>query len=101
MLKFAASFGCISDMLYIAMFHYKTLRYREAWAVIEKTKVKLAPPFLIVRENVDSKRYTEAVGGQSLCTKMKHAVAMDIRLNTEICYINELIQNNSPADIAE
>lgn len=78
-------------MLYIAMYFYKTHRYRKALSVIEKTKVKLAQPFLIVRENVDSERYTEAVGGRSLCTKMKHAVAMDIRLKTEICYINELM----------
>lgn len=91
MLKFAASFGCISDMLYIAVYYYKTLRFREALSVIETTKIKLAQPFLIVRENVDSERYTEAVGGQSLSTKMRHAVAMDIRLNTEICYINELM----------
>ncbi|XP_061185637.1 uncharacterized protein LOC133193700 [Saccostrea echinata] len=44
MLKLAAKFGCISDMLYIAMFYYKTLRYKEALLAIEMTKVKLAKP---------------------------------------------------------
>lgn len=47
MLKLAARFGCISDMLYIAIYYYKTLRYREALSVIKTTKVKLAQPYLM------------------------------------------------------
>ncbi|XP_052697449.1 uncharacterized protein LOC128175678 [Crassostrea angulata] len=104
MLKLAAKFGCISDMLLIAMYYYKTLRYREALSVIELTKVKLAQPYLMYNGRVDRERYTEAVGGQSWSTKMRQAVAQDIILNNEICYISELIpeqqsglQNGAPA----
>ncbi|XP_062582900.1 uncharacterized protein LOC134244665 [Saccostrea cucullata] len=39
MLKMAAKFGCISAKLYLAMYHYRTCRYREALSVIERTKV--------------------------------------------------------------
>ncbi|XP_034314230.2 uncharacterized protein [Magallana gigas] len=91
MLKLAAKFGYVSDMLYIAMYYYKTLRYREALFVIEMTKVKLAQPYLMYKRRVDRERYTEAVGGQSWSTKMRQAVARDIRLDNKICYINELI----------
>ena len=42
MLKLAAKFGSVSDLLYIAMYNYKTFRYREALPVLEMTKVKLA-----------------------------------------------------------
>uniref|UniRef100_K1R8S8 Uncharacterized protein n=1 Tax=Magallana gigas TaxID=29159 RepID=K1R8S8_MAGGI len=93
MLKLAAKFGCISDMLYIAMYYYKTLRYREALSIIEMTKVKLARPYLILvyRGHVDRERYTEAVGGQSCSTKMRQAVAMNITLCNGICYISELL----------
>ncbi|XP_065925782.1 uncharacterized protein [Magallana gigas] len=91
MLKLAAKFGCVSDMLYIAMYYYKTLRYREALFVIEMTKVKLAQPYLMYNKHVDRERYTEAVGGQSWSTKMRQAVAQDIRLDNRICYISELI----------
>ncbi|XP_052696819.1 uncharacterized protein LOC128175325 [Crassostrea angulata] len=104
MLKLAAKFGCVSDMLYIAMYYYKTLRYREALSVIEMTKVKLAQPYLMYNRHVDRERYTEAVGGHSWSTKMRQAVAMAISLHNEICYINELIpeqqssrQNGGPA----
>ena len=37
-------------------------------------------------------RYIEAVGGQSWPSKMRHAVAYDIMLNNQICYFNELTQ---------
>nr|XP_022287810.1 uncharacterized protein LOC111100341 [Crassostrea virginica] len=101
MLKLAAKFGCISDMMYIAMFYCKTFRYREALCITEMIKVKLAQPGLMYRIHIDPDGYTEAVGGQSWSTKIKQAVACDIRLNNYTCYINELtleqqsaIQNN-------
>ncbi|XP_065943972.1 cyclic GMP-AMP synthase-like receptor 2 isoform X2 [Magallana gigas] len=98
MLKLAAKFGCISDMLYIAMYYYKTLRYREALSVVEMTKVKLAQPYLMyIYMYVDRERYTEAVGGQSWSTKIRQAVAHDIRLHNKKCYINELLPEQQSA----
>ncbi|XP_011455268.3 uncharacterized protein [Magallana gigas] len=91
MLKLAAKFGYVSDMLYIAMYYYKTLRYREALSVIEMTKVKLAQPYLMYHRHRDRERYTEAVGGQSWSTKMRQAVAGNINLVNKLCYINELL----------
>nr|XP_022298632.1 uncharacterized protein LOC111107640 [Crassostrea virginica] len=90
MLKLAAKFGYVSDLLYIVMYFYKTFRHREALSVIEMTKVKLAQPGLMYWRHVDPERYTEAVGGRSWSYKMRHAVAYDIKLDNNICYINEL-----------
>ncbi|XP_052687364.1 uncharacterized protein LOC128166285 [Crassostrea angulata] len=91
MLKLAATFGFLSDMLYIAMYYYKTLRYREAISVIEMSKVKLAQPYVMSMSHEDIERYTEAVGGQSWSTKLRLAVAFDIELSTAICFISEII----------
>ncbi|XP_078340026.1 uncharacterized protein LOC111109049 [Crassostrea virginica] len=90
MLKLAAKFGFVSDLLYIAMYFYKTFRHREALSVIEMTKVKLAQPGLMYWRHVDPERYTEAVGGRSWSYKMRHAVACNINLYNDMCYINEL-----------
>ncbi|XP_078321060.1 uncharacterized protein LOC111100341 [Crassostrea virginica] len=90
MLKLAAKFWCISDMMYIAMFYCKTFRYREALCITEMINVKLAQSGLMYRGHVDPERYTEAVGGQSWSTKMRQAVAHEIKLNTHTCYIKEL-----------
>ena len=97
MLKLAAKFGFISDMVYIAMYHYKMSRYREALSVIELTKVKLAQPGLMYRKNVDPERYIEAVGGRSWSYKMRQARAHDITLYIHMCYINELISEQQSA----
>jgi hypothetical protein len=89
-LKLTAKFGCISDRLFLAMYFYKTLRYTEALSVIEMTKVNLDQPCVMCSGGVYRERYTEAVGGQSWSTKLRHAVAWDIRLYNKIIYINEL-----------
>nr|XP_022346221.1 uncharacterized protein LOC111138501 isoform X2 [Crassostrea virginica] len=90
MLKLAAKFGFVSDLLYIAMYFYRTFRHREALSVIEMTKVKLTQPGLMYWIHVDPERYTEAVGGRSWSYKMRHAVVCDIKLHNNICYIHEL-----------
>ncbi|XP_062578691.1 uncharacterized protein LOC134240631 [Saccostrea cucullata] len=95
MLKLAAKFGCISDLLYIAMFNYKILRYNEALSVIEMAKVKLAQPYVmyILNKDINAKMYIlrETIWRQSWSTKMKHAVAYDIEFENAIFYINELV----------
>ncbi|XP_061165979.1 uncharacterized protein LOC133174891 [Saccostrea echinata] len=97
MLKLAAKFACITDMLYIAMYYYKTLRYMEALSIIEMIKVKLASQYVMHRSNVDTEMYTEALGGQSWSKKMRQAVAWDIGLDIEIHYISELIPEQQSA----
>ncbi|XP_078322235.1 uncharacterized protein LOC144621996 [Crassostrea virginica] len=96
MLKLAAKFGCISDMMYIAMFYYKTFTYKKALYITEMIKVKLAQPGLMYKNHVDPERYTEAVGGQSWSTKMRQAVSDDIRLNASTI-INELTPEHHSA----
>nr|XP_011437655.2 uncharacterized protein LOC105335482 [Crassostrea gigas]XP_034322890.1 uncharacterized protein LOC105335482 [Crassostrea gigas]XP_034322891.1 uncharacterized protein LOC105335482 [Crassostrea gigas] len=90
LLKLATKCGIINGMLYIAMYYYKTCRYREALSVIEMTKGKLSQPCLMYKRHVDLDSYTEAVGGKPLSIKMRQALLWDIQLSNEICYISEL-----------
>lgn len=54
MLKLSAKFGSISDMLYVAMFYYKTIRTRKALNVLEITKTELVRPFfMIIAKQID------------------------------------------------
>ncbi|XP_052700393.1 uncharacterized protein LOC128177636 [Crassostrea angulata] len=96
-LKLSAKFGYVSDTLYIAMFYYKTLRYRETVTVIEKTKVKFAQPHLAYRR-IHTERYNEAVGGLPWSTKIRLAIANNIRLANYIFYIPELIPEQKSSD---
>ncbi|XP_062592779.1 uncharacterized protein LOC134254252 [Saccostrea cucullata] len=95
MLKLAAKFGCISDMLFIAMFYYNTLRYKEAISVLEMTKVKLAQPYVMYIHhssyNAVWYMFHQSLGGQSWSTNMRHDVTCDNELDNHVCYINELV----------
>ncbi|XP_062580646.1 uncharacterized protein LOC134242565 [Saccostrea cucullata] len=90
MLRLVAKFGFISNMLYVAMYYYKTFRYLQALTVIEATKAKLGQPYSVNMRYVYPQRYSEAVERLSLSTKMRK-VAWDIRLNNLMYYINELV----------
>lgn len=46
-MKLVAKFGCVSDILYIAMYYYKTFKYRETLSVLAIAKTKLAQPYLV------------------------------------------------------
>ncbi|XP_061167202.1 uncharacterized protein LOC133176047 [Saccostrea echinata] len=93
MLKLTSKFGFISDMLYFAIFYYKTFRWIEALSVLEITKGRLAQPYLMYDNNVNKERYIEAVGGLSWSTKIRKALAKDVTLHNDIIniYINELV----------
>ena len=90
MLNLAAKFGCPTDLLYIAMYYYKTLRYKEALHVAEVTYEKtvhrqrrgVCPDYQLI--------YREVLGGQSWTFKMKHTVWKKIVLHTKITYLDEL-----------
>ena len=92
MLKLAAKFGFVSDLLFLAMYYYKVRRYREAMSVIEITKVKLAQPGLMYNRHVDPERYAETVGGLPWSSKMRKAVAYTctFKLYNITSFINEI-----------
>ncbi|XP_062568673.1 uncharacterized protein LOC134230835 [Saccostrea cucullata] len=95
MLRLAAKLGCISDMLYIAMYYYQTSRYKKSLSIIEMTKVKLAKAHVTYHNSVDPQSYSQTVGGQSLSVKLRQARADDIHLFQNICYIKELTPEQS------
>lgn len=86
--KLLTKFRYVSDTLYIAMFYYETLRYRDTLAVIEKTKVNFAQPHLAIRR-IHTERYNYAVRGLPWSTKIR--LTLTNRLGNVIFYIPELI----------
>lgn len=92
MLRLAAKFGYVFDILYIAIYYYKSFRYKKAASILKLAKVKLAKPYIMYSGNVNSQEsYVKAVGGKSLSTKMSKAIAQGIALDNTVCYIDELI----------
>ncbi|XP_078319777.1 uncharacterized protein LOC144621072 [Crassostrea virginica] len=93
MLKLAAKLGFVSDLLFVAMYHYKTLRYRAALSVIETTKVKLEHARKVYGRHEDQ----EVGGGQSLSRKIRQIVPPYINFQSSVCFINELTPEQQSA----
>lgn len=75
------------------MYYYKSHRYRKALSVVDITKAKLGKPFLMYHWDGNEDEYTREVGGKSYFEKTKRAVAVIIRLQKNIRYIDEFELN--------
>lgn len=53
--------------------------------------MKFSQPYILYRKMVGVRSYFQALVRQSMSTKMKRLVALDISLDNFVCYINELI----------
>lgn len=90
MLKLAAKKGFVSDVLFISLYFFSTLRFKDCLFYIDEAKKRLSQDFIMYRRGVKSQKYIDAVGGLSWFTKMRKALARDITLDNKISYIKEL-----------
>ena len=90
MLKLAAKFGCASDMLYLAMYYYRTLRYSEALSVIALAKGRLGHAQHMCDCIGHQRRYMNALGRMSWSTKLKYILKKNLLYINHISYVNEL-----------
>lgn len=90
MLKLAAGIGYFSDRLYLAIYYYETQRYRKADTILTNTRANIVKPYMMHDRLVNSEEYIEAVGGKSMSTKMRNAIAGEVILEENICFISEL-----------
>uniref|UniRef100_K1Q079 Uncharacterized protein n=1 Tax=Magallana gigas TaxID=29159 RepID=K1Q079_MAGGI len=89
LLKLAGRVGDVSRMLYLALYYYRTCRYREALHVTALVKSRLTKPY-IMYNTVDRDRYNESVAGWSLSKRMKKAWVYDVRLGSDVYCIQDL-----------
>ncbi|XP_062609557.1 uncharacterized protein LOC134271358 [Saccostrea cucullata] len=83
LLKLAVKFGFDSDLLYIAMYYYKTSRHVKALSVLKMTMKRFDHEYLIYNEK-------PCIHPRNLPKQMKPVVTQDIKLLKNICYLNEL-----------
>ncbi|XP_062603374.1 uncharacterized protein LOC134265143 [Saccostrea cucullata] len=91
LLTLAEKYGNVSEILYLCIFLYRTQRYEKAASLLEDLNRKLNNPSLLYNNNVNIQKYEDTVGNEALCEKLRKAVAFDILLDNESCYIKELL----------
>lgn len=91
MLKIASQIGCVSDILYLAMYYYRTCRYEQSLICLHTAQERMSVPYVVYIDNVNVDMYKRAMTGVSLSEKMRKAVVSDIKLNSGYSYIDELL----------
>uniref|UniRef100_A0A8W8MAL8 Mab-21-like HhH/H2TH-like domain-containing protein n=1 Tax=Magallana gigas TaxID=29159 RepID=A0A8W8MAL8_MAGGI len=89
LLKLAGRVGHVSCLLYLAMYYYRTCRYREALHVTALVKSRLTQPYIMYYNTVDRERYNECVAGWSLSKRMRKAWVYNACLHKNVYYIPE------------
>lgn len=92
-LELAEKHGCVSDLLFFAMYFYRTRRYHKALDLTDKAKCILLKPYMLFNtENMDicQEMYDENIKGKNLIDIMKNTFVSTITLYHNILYIKEL-----------
>ncbi|XP_062616023.1 uncharacterized protein LOC134277722 [Saccostrea cucullata] len=97
MLKLSCTLGCVSDILYLAMYFYRTCRYERSLTCLQKIQDRMSKLYIMYGNHVNKYMYTLCTMGVTLCHKMKIALVNNIVLRSQYTYIDELVleQKNS------
>jgi hypothetical protein len=91
LLETASKLGYVSDVLHLAMYHYRKRRYEQSLRCIQSVQRRMVAPHVIFKNNDNVLRYRSAMSGASLSDKMRKAVVSDIKLISAYYYIEELL----------
>ncbi|XP_062620186.1 uncharacterized protein LOC134281775 [Saccostrea cucullata] len=91
LLRLSCTFGCTSDILYLAMYFYRTSRYEQLLNCLQKAQNRMTKPYIIYRDHVNVDMFTLNTLGVSLSHKMRNALVTDIKLYIDYIYIDEII----------
>lgn len=87
-LKLSAKFGNVSDMLFSAMYYYRTSRFQKALSILDLAKDLLTKPRLM---NSGFDRCAEKITGQSLFVLAGRKSTSLVKLYDTVVYMNELV----------
>ncbi|XP_062593426.1 uncharacterized protein LOC134254912 [Saccostrea cucullata] len=88
-LKLAGRIGCVSDLLYLALYYYRFGRYHGTVRLIHFIRKRLSQPFILYNR-LGGQGY-EAVCSLSPSQRMKMAWADTLKLDASVLYIRELL----------
>ena len=91
LLSLSADIGSVSDVLFSAMYYYKTGRYTRSLFLLNKARVTLTQPFNLAFEKEDDiPLFKKSTEDMSLRKIVKACFVFTIKLHNAVPYINEL-----------
>lgn len=88
-LKLSVKFGNVSDVLFSAMYYYRTSRFKKALSTLDLAKFLLTKPCLM-DSGID--RCAEKITGQSLFEVAGRNSTSFLKLYNTVIYMNELVK---------
>nr|XP_022289690.1 uncharacterized protein LOC111101474 [Crassostrea virginica] len=90
-MKLAVKIGCVSEIVYLAMYYYKNCHYVALLNCLQKAKRRLSRPYVVYYRHTDEVKYIRSMKGVSLSDKMNKCCICDIILCDEYHYTNALV----------
>ena len=92
-MKEALRKGCVSDIIYLALYYYKNRQYDELLRYLKLAQKRLCRPYVVHYRDTDEEKYTRAMAGVSLSDRIKKCCICDLLpvLHNEHVYIDELV----------
>ncbi|XP_062574743.1 uncharacterized protein LOC134236582 [Saccostrea cucullata] len=90
MIKLAAKLFPMSNLVYLALYYYRTAQYDKTLHTVTLCKQRLSQDFNLYCKTFDRQRYHEVVGNLPLSKRMKQSWVIDINLNNALHFIEEL-----------
>ena len=93
LMKEALRIGCVSDIIYLALYYYKNRQYDELLRYLKLAQKGLCRPYVVHYRfrDTDEEKYTRAMAGMSLSDRIKKCCICDLLLHNEHVYIDELV----------
>ncbi|XP_061190190.1 uncharacterized protein LOC133198052 [Saccostrea echinata] len=91
LLKQSCTFGCLSDILYLAMYFYRNRRYEDSLRCLHIAQQRMSLPYITYWDHVNVDVYGHCMVRNTLGTKIRRALVEDIALYMEYTYFDELV----------
>ena len=90
-MKLAVKIGCVSEIVYLALYYYKNCQYVELLKCLQKAKRRLSRPYVVHYIHADEDKYKRSMKDMSLCDRMNKCCICDIILCDKYLYTDALV----------
>ena len=90
-MKLAVKIGCISEIVYLALYYYSDCHYKQSLRCLQKALERLTLPYTVCFGFNNEEMYKRAMKGRSLLDRMRKVIIYEITLCSGYAYVRELI----------
>ncbi|XP_062590617.1 uncharacterized protein LOC134252210 [Saccostrea cucullata] len=90
LLLVSSTFGCVSDILYHAMYFYRARRYELSLSILQKARGRMSLQH-VMYSTINVNKYRQCMAGLPLDKIIRIAVVKEIKLQNQNTYIDEVV----------